>query len=122
MHRPFQVELSAGAVLSHQDVQLESGTEVSGIVVDADTGSPIPSVQIVANSPSGRGLYPVTFASMFTNIEGRFHLSVPSGEVWLELANIPTAYRQPQPWIIYKLDLARSQRHLRDLRIELQRR
>ena len=109
-------------VLPHQDpgltLTLETGTRVSGRVLDPDL-KPVEGAGIaaVADDRGGPGLSHDT-----TDGSGRFELRLPAGDAHLYFNGLPDGYAYPAPQVVKHLRIKPGQGDIQGLDFTLQRR
>jgi RNA polymerase sigma factor (sigma-70 family) len=88
-----RVTVKSGESVSNLRIVVEGGTLVRGIVRDASNGSPIQRVRVGAMSPPDFDGMGVAYAE--TGHDGRYEMRLPSGEMRLYLAGVPSTYEYP---------------------------
>jgi hypothetical protein len=98
-------------------LKMETGTVVSGKVVDAD-GKAVEGAAIsaIADTTEGSGLDDDS-----SDHTGRYRMRVPAGAAKLYFNSLPDGFKYPEPQIMKWLDIPAGQSDINDLNFTLER-
>ncbi len=115
--RPLEKLLVEPEKDPHLTLRLETGTLVSGRVLDPD-GKPVEGAALsaVADTQLGPGL-----ADDFTNATGKYRLRLPPGGANLYFNSLPDGFAYPRPQVIKHLDIEPAQDDIENLDFTLER-
>lgn len=98
---PEAVSLRKGSADGDNELRLERGTEVRGVVID-DNGKLLEDAHVSAITGDERR---IRLDHSATDQLGRFVLRLPSGNVDLYFSGVPKGYEYPKPQIIDTLEI-----------------
>jgi hypothetical protein len=103
----------------HLSLRMETGTLVSGRVLDPD-GKPVEGAAISALADTEAGPSP-GLDDDFTTSTGKYLLHLPSGRAKLYFNSLPDGFAYPRPQIVKQLDIEPGQPSIKNLDFTLQR-
>ncbi len=117
--RPLENQLVKPEHDPHLTLRMETGTLVSGRVLDPD-GKPVEGAAISAVVDSETGPSP-GLDDDFTKADGKYQLRLPSGRAKLYFNSLPEGFAYPKPQVIKLLDIQPGQTNIENLDFTLQR-
>ena len=117
--RPLENQLVEPDHDPHLTLRMETGTLVSGRVLDPD-GRPVEGAAISAVVDSEAGPSP-GLDDDFTKADGKYQLRLSAGKARLYFNSLPDGFAYPKPQVVKNLDIEPGQPNIENLDFTLQR-
>ncbi len=116
--RPQRINLAKAESKLDAKVELEDGEEVAGVVVVRGGEAPLADVSVMAITTDNLQL---NLGNSRTDLQGRFHMRLPSGPAKLYFGGVPRGFVYPNPQILTTIDVKSDDKQLQKLRFEIER-
>ena len=118
-YRPLENQLVEPDKDPHLTLRMETGTLVSGRVLDPDD-KPVEGAAISAVADTERGPGP-GLGDDFTKASGKYQLRLPAGKAHLYFNSLPDGFAYPKPQVVKNLNIEPGQPDIANLDFTLQR-